>query len=101
MTAHFVRDAELRRRLSAEQWERIEAWLEKQPAFLPLIGPTAASKVLGVKPPHIYRLRDQGRLTPIPVEGAADVYRQDEVEALARRLEEERAERAARRESKA
>lgn len=65
-------------------------WLANQPTAPRLTGPTAAAETLGVKPPHITRLKDQGRMNPIPVEGSADVYIKEEVEALASALHAER-----------
>lgn len=57
----------------------------------PLIGLTAAAKVLHVAPPNISRLRTQGRMpVGIEVEGTAMVYVRSEVEALAKELESER-----------
>ena len=96
----FIDDAELLARLGARQRAAIEKWLAEQPRAPRLIGPTASARVLGVLPPHISRLRDQGRLRPIPVEGSADVYIRSEVEELAAELAREREERAARREAK-
>lgn len=53
-------------------------------ARTPLVGVTAASAILGVATPNFKRYRD--RLTPIPVEGSADVFVRAEVEALADEL---------------
>lgn len=77
-------------------------WLRKQPRAPHLLGSTAAAGLLGVQPPHISRLREQGRMPdPIEVDGSVDVYIREEVEELARELAEEREARAARRKAKA
>jgi predicted DNA-binding transcriptional regulator AlpA len=77
---------------------RIADWLRTQRTAPRLIGATASAKLLGVQPPHLARLRAQGRMPdPIPVEGSADVYIREEVEALAKKLEAERRARAERR----
>lgn len=57
----------------------------------PLVGLTAAARVLGIKPPNISRLRKQGRMPEgIKVEGSAMVYPRSEVESLAKELAAER-----------
>lgn len=61
----------------------------------PLIGLTAAAKLMGVAAPNVSRLRSQGRMPEgIEVEGSAMVYVRSEVEALAGELALERNERA-------
>lgn len=76
----------------------LERWLARQRTAPSLVGSTAAAKLLGVQPPHLARLRDQGRMPePIPVDGSVDVYVREEVEELAGELRAERAARAARR----
>lgn len=56
----------------------------------PLIGVTAAAKLLGIKAPNFRR--DAGeRLTALPVEGTASVYFRNEVVALARERARHRA----------
>lgn len=60
----------------------------------PLVGSTAAAKILGVPTPHVARLRRQGRMpAPVPIEGTADAYVKAEVQALARELKRERRQR--------
>lgn len=49
----------------------------------PLIGVSAAAKLIPVKPPNFKR-DVAPHLTRIPVEGSADVYLRSEVEAFAR-----------------
>lgn len=49
----------------------------------PLIGVTAAAKLLGIKPPNFKR-DAAPHLTLVPVEGSAAVYFRSEVEQLAR-----------------
>lgn len=57
----------------------------------PLVGLTAAAKLLGIAPPNVSRLRSQGRMPEgVEVGGAAMVYFRSEVEALARELTRER-----------
>lgn len=74
------------------------AWLRRQPTAPDLVGAQAAARILGVKTPHLARLREQERMPQgIPVEGTNDAYVRQEVEALARQLAKERAKRAARR----
>jgi hypothetical protein len=58
----------------------------------PLVGVTAAARLLGIKPPNFKR-DAAPKLTRVPVEGSADVYFRSEVEAL---REEREAARAAR-----
>lgn len=60
----------------------------------PLVGLSAAAKILGILPPNIARYRRQGRMPEgIPVEGSAMVYVRSEVEALGKELLAERIER--------
>jgi predicted DNA-binding transcriptional regulator AlpA len=60
----------------------------------PLVGLVEAARILGVKPPNITRLREQGRMPAgVQVEGAAMVYVRSEVEALAKALARERSKR--------
>lgn len=64
-------------------------------AAQPLVGLKAAAGILGVKPPNVSRLRDQGRMPAgVPVEGSADVFVRSEVEVLAVELAAEREARA-------
>jgi hypothetical protein len=60
----------------------------------PLVGSTAAARILGIPGPHVARLRKAGRLQPVPIEGTADAYVRSEVEALDRALKRERQARA-------
>lgn len=76
----------------------VERFLRRQPRTPRLVGTTQAAKILGVQPPHVTRLREQGRMPEaIEVEGSVDVYVRDEVEDLGRELHAERQQRAARR----
>lgn len=60
----------------------------------PLVGLTAAARILGIKPPNISRLRRQGRMPEgIQVEGSAMVYPRTEIAKLAKELSYERNER--------
>jgi predicted DNA-binding transcriptional regulator AlpA len=62
------------------------------------VGATRAASLMGVNPPYITRLKDQGRMPePVPVEGSADGYVRSEVLALGEELEEGRIRRARRR----
>lgn len=62
----------------------------------PLVGLVAAAKLLGVAPPNVSRLREQGRMPEgIEVEGSAMVYLRSEVLALAKELAAERKGRSA------
>jgi predicted DNA-binding transcriptional regulator AlpA len=57
----------------------------------PLIGLTAAARLMGIAPPNVSRLRSQGRMPKgVEVEGSAMVYFRSEVEALGVELESER-----------
>lgn len=77
-------------------------WLRRQPRAPHLVGSTVAAGLLGVQPPHLARLRDQGRLPdPVPIEGSVDAYIREEIEALAKELAEERQRRAERRKARA
>lgn len=106
MGFHFIEDAGLirvvRQAIPAGQareliTQGIERWLSRQPRSPRLIGTTAAAKILGIQPPHVTRLREQGRMPePIQVEGSNDVWIREEVEALARELHAERQARAER-----
>jgi len=73
-----------KKRATAQQ---VRAVLAEQP----LVGASAAAKILGIPPPNIARLRKQQRLpAPIPVEGTADAYLRSEIEALAKVLRAKR-----------
>lgn len=66
--------------------------LRKLLAGVTLVNLTAAARLLGIAPPNVSRLRQQGRF-PEPVteiEGGAGVYDLREVEALATELGRER-----------
>jgi len=77
----------------------IDRYLVRQPRLPRLIGTTAAAKVLGIRPPHVSRLRDQGRMPEaVPVEGSNDVYVKDDVEDLAKELHARRQARERKRE---
>lgn len=80
--------------------ERLRSYLEHGPAPA-LVGAVAAAGILGVQPPHLARLKAQGRMPGgIPVEGTRDVYVRAEVETLARTLRREREARVRRRAEK-
>lgn len=49
----------------------------------PLVGVTAAAKILGI-PPSNFRRDAAAHLTAVPVEGSASVYFRSEVQLLAR-----------------
>lgn len=79
----------------------VERWLARQPRTPRLVGTTAAAKLLGIQPPHVSRLRDQGRMPePIEVEGSVDVYLREEVVDLSAELHAEREQRSRRREAR-
>jgi predicted DNA-binding transcriptional regulator AlpA len=60
----------------------------------PLVGLTAAARILGIVPPNVSRLRKQGRMPDgVKVAGSAMVYVRSEVEALAKELAAERGDR--------
>lgn len=78
--------------------EAVEDWSRKQRTAPDLIGATAAAGILGVRPPHLARLKEQGRMPePIPIEGTVDAYLREEVEVLGRELQREREARVLRR----
>lgn len=57
----------------------------------PLVGLTAAAKILGIAAPNVSRLRKQGRMPEgVEVEGSAMVYLKSEVAGLAKELAAER-----------
>lgn len=88
--------------LAAGVVERLRPWVAERDRAPRLVGPVAAAKILGVQPPHLARLRRQGRMPEaIPVEGTNDVYVREDVEALAKTLAAERAARAKRQKEKA
>lgn len=98
-------DAESRFALAEEAIEtvkaRLRSYLDGQGRVPRLIGATAAAKLLGVQPPHLARLKAQGRMPEgIPVEGTNDVYVREEVEALGVILAGEREARRRRREER-
>ncbi len=81
--------------------EKLAKYLSGQPQMPKLVGAKRAAEILGIHPPHISRLRDQGRMPePIEVEGSVDVYFEADVRDLAKELEAERAERDRRREER-
>ena len=106
-THHFIEAEELlkviRREIDRGRGapERVAKWLRKQPRAPHLVGSTAAAALLGVQPPHLSRLREQGRLPePVEIEGSVDAYVREEIEELARELAQERERRAERRKAK-
>lgn len=108
-THHYIEDAALLRAVlpavdrdhKAAVRLAVERFLERQATAPFLVGTTVAAEILGIKPPHVTRLREQGRMpAPVAVQGSVEAYVREEVEQLARELSRERAERAARREAK-
>jgi hypothetical protein len=108
--SHYINDAELiraaRAAVRADDKPAVEAalarWLARQRTAPALVGTTVAAKILGIAPPHVSRLREQGRMPdPIPVDGSVDVYVREEVEALGAELRAEREARRRRREERA
>lgn len=78
-------------RSNADAAADFRRWVVRQRTAPDLVGATAAAAILKVQPPHLARLRTQGRMPEaIPVEGSVDVYVREEVEALAEELERER-----------
>lgn len=78
-----------------------QRWLRAQRTAPRLVSAKRAAEMMGIKPPHISRLREQGRMPdPIPVEGGNDAYVFEEVKALAGELNRERAARARRKEER-
>lgn len=103
-TTRFVDERLLRRRLekalgdaadsgdARSQVAAFGSWLRRQPALPTLVGATRAAEILGVKAPHIARLKAQGRMPePVAVEGGNEAYLLSEVLALAKTLNAERA----------
>lgn len=75
----------------------VTRYMARQPKQPDLVGATAAAKILGIPPPHIARLKAQGRLPePVRVDGSVEVYHRDDIVALAVVLRAERQERAER-----
>jgi hypothetical protein len=57
----------------------------------PLVGLTAAAKILGIQAPNVSRLRSQGRMPDgVQVQGSAMVYFESEIQTLAKELQAER-----------
>ena len=82
---------------------RFKEWLRRQRKSPRLISARRAAEVLGVLPPHIARLRQQGRMPEVvPIEGGngEGAYVLEDVEALARVLKREREERQRRKEQR-
>jgi predicted DNA-binding transcriptional regulator AlpA len=106
MTHHYVEDRGLIRTARSALTNAADRdavatailrWLRRQPTAPRLVSPTRAAEILGVKLPHLVRLKEQGRMPdPIPIAGSRDAYLLEEVEALGRELAEERAQRAER-----
>jgi hypothetical protein len=104
---HFIKDESLLRVIrqampagSARDLviQAVERFLSRQPRYPRLVGTTVAAKMLGIQPPHVSRLKDQGRMPdPITVEGSVDVYIYEEVVTLGGELHAEREKRANRR----
>lgn len=77
---------------------RLTEYLSGRPALPPLLGVTEAAEILGVRKPHLYRLRDQGRLPePVITLMAGQIFLRSDIEVLAAELADERANRGARR----
>lgn len=99
MQYRFVREDLLLRQVAlGNTGPALRRWLQRQRTAPDLVGATRAAEILGVQPPHLARLRRQGRMPePIPVDGSVDVYLREEVVALGRQLERERKARARKR----
>lgn len=84
-------DKDCARLLARGAAERFEAYMRSQPLSPPFVSATRAAEMLSVQPPHLARLRRQGRMPPpVPVEGGHDVYLKEEVTELADQLRSER-----------
>lgn len=76
----------------------VDRFLARQPRTPRLVGTTVAATILGVKPPHVTRLAERGRMPdPVEVDGSVTVYVRDEVEELGAQLHAERQARAQKR----
>jgi predicted DNA-binding transcriptional regulator AlpA len=94
--------AEVPTDMEADLVKRLERWAKKQAGVPDLVGTTEAAKILGMRPPHVSRLRDAGQMPEaVPVGGGNDVYLRSEVEALASERQSLAAARQAQREGKA
>lgn len=81
--------------------DKLRRWLLRQPRAPHLLSRSAAADMLGVSSPYISRLHDQGRMPDaVEVEGSAPVYVKEELEPLARELNQARRERQRRREKR-
>lgn len=105
-THHYIEDAALLRAVTPavppEARPAVKAALERflarQPSAPFLVGTTVAAEILGIRPPHVTRLREQGRMPqPVEIQGSVEAYIREEIEELAQVLGRERAEREARR----
>lgn len=94
MQFHFVEDDVLiraiRRLVREDERDQMESsmrrFLDRQPEVPDLVGGKVAASIMGVYPPHITRLKDQGRLRPIPIEGSVDAYLRSEVQVVAEEM---------------
>jgi predicted DNA-binding transcriptional regulator AlpA len=76
--------------------DRLDRWLDKQRRVPDLVGTTEAARILGMRAPHVSRLRDEGHMPDaVPVAGGNSVYLREEIEALAEEREVERTRRRA------
>lgn len=80
----------------------VDRWVTRQARCPRLVGTTAAAKILGVRPPHVSRLRDRGVMPePIQIEDSVEVYLREDVEEVAEELRARRSLRAKRKEGAA
>ncbi len=80
---------------------KLKKHLAERPRLPRLLGVTEAAEVLGIRKPHLYRLRDQGRLPePLLTLMAGQLFSAEEIEALAAELQTERSARATKREDR-
>lgn len=80
---------------------RVREYVESCPVLPEILGVTEAAQLLGVRKPHLYRLRDQERL-PAPAAEimAGQIFVKEDLVPLAQELEAERAARAEKREAR-
>lgn len=77
---------------------RLSEYLSGRPALPPLLGVTEAAEILGVRKPHLYRLRDQGRLPePVMTLMAGQIFLEEDIRKLAAELAAERSAREVKR----
>ncbi len=105
MTYRWVKEDALIRKLDGRMAEaelrKVEKWLRRQRTLPDLVNGRRAAQIAGIHPPYVVKLRENGRLEGVPVEGMAEdsyeVYIREEVEAIAKELQATRDKRAAKR----